>query len=158
MSWETECVEIVRVLINDINAVEKYEDCRIERVILVAATQLIQEVSFPDTYTINVIASTISPDPTEDPIDNSFINLLCLKTALMITNGEMRKYAMAGMKVVDGPSTIDVSSAYNSVKGVYEDLLNKYEKERMMYQMGRSGQAVTTPSTYWDFTNGPLGD
>lgn len=158
MSWEQECVEIVRVLINDISDVLKYEDCRIERVLVVSATQLIQEVSFPTTYTISVAGATISPDPTDDVRDTAFINLWCLKTALIITGGEMRKYALAGIKVTDGPSTIDVSSAYNAIKGVYTDLQMKYEKERMLYQMSRSGQSITTPSTYWDFTNGPLGD
>lgn len=153
--WEQQCVEIVRVLINDIGAVEKYEDCRIERVLLVAASQLLQEINTTITYTVDISGATITPDPVEMN-DNAFINLLCLKAALIITNGELRIYALSGMKVIDGPSTIDVGAAFNGVKTLYQELLNKYEKERMMYQMGQNGQSVSTPTTYWDTTPGPL--
>lgn len=153
--WESECVEIVRVLINDIGTVEKYEDCRIERILIVAASQLIQEVNFDTTYTVSISGATITPDPVEN-LDTAFINLLCLKTAVLITNGELRIYALSGMKVTDGPSTIDVSSAFMGVKNLYDELLNRYEKERMMHQMGQNGQAVSTPTTYWDATSGPL--
>lgn len=153
--WEEQCVEIVRVLINDIGAIEKYEDCRIERVLLVAASQLIQEINSSITYTVDITGATITPDPVESN-DSAFVNLLCLKAALMITNGELRVYALGGMKVIDGPSTIDVGSAFNGVKALYTDLLTKYERERMLYQMGQNGQSVSTPTTYWDTTPGPL--
>lgn len=153
--WESECVEIVRVLINDIGTIEKYEDCRIERILIVAASQLIQEVNFDTRYTVSISGATITPDPVENQ-DTSFINLLCLKAAVLITNGELRIYALSGMKVVDGPSTIDVGSAFMGVKDLYTELLNRYEKERMMHQMGQNGQAISTPTTYWDATSGPL--
>ena len=148
--WESECIERVRVLVNDLDTTQKYDDCRINRVLVVAASQLIQEIYFDVTYTVNISQATISPDPADDPRDETFLNLLSLKTAVLISNGEWRRLGGFSMRISDGPSTIDIGGAVEAAKNLYNMLNEQYEKEKLMQKFGKNGHAITTPTTYWD--------
>lgn len=147
MCWESECVEIVRVLIDDMDTVQTYTDNRIERALLVAAMQVTREVGLTTTYDVNILEATITPDPT-DPKDQSFINLICLKCAYLIVHGEAKRYGSSSMVVSDGPSSVSFGAAYKALKEIAENLKNDYEREKNKYQMGVSGGVVTTPTTY----------
>ncbi len=148
MTWETECTEVVRVLINDLSEPYKYDDCRITRVLKVSATQIVTEIDFPVDYTVNLFLGTITPDPAAtDNRDENFLNLLALKTAVLITNGEVREYSLASFRVVDGPSSIDTTARTQNMKLLAAGLESKYEKLKAIYQSGQIGQAVLSPYT-----------
>ena len=153
MSWNTEITELVRVLINDLDTTETYTDSRIERVIIIGATQVLQEVSFPTEYTVDVANITISPDPTAlDPKDYGFINLVSLKTACLILGGEVKQYSLVGsISVTDGPSNINMGNVFKNIQDTAKDMCLKYAQAKLEYKMLESslnGQTVITPSTY----------
>lgn len=146
--WNTECVEVVRVLINDMAATPTYADDRLERLVVIAALQLIQEVSFDTTYTVDVSKGTISPDPSNDDTkDNAFINLVCLKASVILLDSESRYYAINSLRVSDGPSSIDTTSRVAFIKEAGRILNDKYAQMKNLHQSGQAGVAILTPYT-----------
>lgn len=151
MAWTTEVIEVVRYIIGDLDTPYKYSDERITKAASISASVLINEIPFANNYVVNVSTNTITPDPTEvDPKDYDFINLLALKTSCLILQGEMKVYAGSSLRIVDGPSTIDVGSIYSNTQQMLADLIRTYESKKMYYLMSSSGygKAITTPSTY----------
>lgn len=150
MSWQSDCIEMVRVLINDMGEPYKFDDCRIERVLTVAAAQLVKELSFPNQYVVNISKQTITPDPSStNPKDDDFLVLVSKKAAILMTDGEYRILSMSNMRVVDGPSSIDISGAVDATKKLLDYLVADFEKDKIMFAMGMNGYAITTPTTYW---------
>jgi hypothetical protein len=149
MSWQNEIVRMVRFLINDIDATS-YSDDRLEETVLVSAQLLISGVDFDNTYTVDVDTLTLSPDPTTlTTKDNNFINLLAIKTACIILGSEAKTLAAQSYRIKDGPSSIDISMAYQATKQLYTDLCDKLDKMILDYKAGNSvaGQAIITPYT-----------
>ena len=155
MTWEVDLVEAVRVYINDIDAVEAYSDSRIERVVVIAAAQVIQEIQFPTTYSVDIQLSTISPDPTNEPKDTSFLILVALKTSCLILSGEVKQYSLVGgISVTDAGSNINMGNVFKNVQETAKGVCLAYAHAKMEYKMGQSSAnstAVTTPTTW---TNG----
>ena len=91
MTWQTEMTLILRGLINDVNPADyTYSDSRLQQSILISGQLVQTELVFDKTYEVNVIASSIIPDPTDVTKDNAFINLVCLKSAALIYGGELK--------------------------------------------------------------------
>ena len=150
MTWQNEMVRIVRFLINDLDATT-YEDCRLEETILVAVQLLIDQLDFANTYTVDVDSLVLSPDPTTlTTKDNFFINVASIKAACIVLGSEAKTLAAQSARIKDGPSSIDISSAYQSVHQLYKELCDKLDKMILDYNAGNSvaGQAVLTPYTY----------
>lgn len=150
MSWYNEMTLIVRHLINDLSTSPTYDDDRIEETIIVAAQLLIESIDFDNSYTIDIDEHAITPDPTlAGAKDDGFINLVCLKAATIFLKGEVKSYAGKSYRIVDGPSTIDVTGVYKATK----ETLDQYEKDLGMaiaqYKIGNSvaGKAILTPYT-----------
>ena len=101
--WNTEMVRIVRRMLVDYTQPYKYSDEDLQELILVGA-QLMRS-DLPDLvngYTIDVDDGLLSPDPTEEPRDDSFVNLACLRSVCIVDKGEARKAAEeAGLQVSD---------------------------------------------------------
>jgi hypothetical protein len=137
---------ILRVLINDVSETI-YEDIDLNRIIVVAAGLVKQEISLDVTYTINYLTYTISPDPTEE----AFINFTALKAAIILLRGELKEIASNTFKIVDGPSTIDTTMRYSSSKSLLENLLEQYDLDKINYSMNNSiggyRAVITTPTT-----------
>lgn len=137
--WNNELVVIVRHLINDVEC-ELFTDERLEEVILVASQFVISEVTFDTTYSVDVDAASLSPDPT-DPRDDMFISLVTLKTACILYRGLLRTYASSeGIRVKDGMGEIDVRggtggrfAAFNEMSKVFCDA---YQKAKLEMTMG----------------------
>lgn len=111
MSWQNEMTIMVRTLIND--AVEPYQfsDERIQQTILVAGKYVQFDVVLDHPYTIDVVNSTINPDPTVDQ-DEIFIILTSLKAACLVDQGTLRtKAAMDGVRAVLGPASLSVGGS-----------------------------------------------
>jgi len=148
MSWQTEISQIVRHLINDLDGVT-YSDARIEQAILISAQLVNSEVSFDKTYTINLTTCSISPDPTADTREDGFINLVAMRTALIVLYNEIKVLAANAVIVWDGPSKIDISNSYKAAKELYDELSKVYYRAKVQFQLGNSkgGTAILTPYT-----------
>jgi len=94
MAWQNEMTLIVRHLVNDLDSSEyTFIDSRLEEAVLVSAQLASVEIDFENTYTIDADSLTLSPDPTDSSNkDDSFINLVCLRTARMLIGSELKRY------------------------------------------------------------------
>lgn len=139
MSWEVDLTLMVRVLVNDINTPQTYTDEYIKRVIITSAIIVDSEVTFPYDYSYDLSALTITPDPVVND-DATFMALVPLKSACILTQGEFKKALGQGIKVRDGDSAIDTSVSFRG----YRDILEfgpcaSYEK--LKWSLLASGQA-----------------
>lgn len=148
MAWTTSLVLMVRYLINDIDSAT-YSDARLKQSIVIAAQLASMDVSFDKTYTIDIDAVTITPDPFDGTQDSGFINLIALRSALLIFSNEAKIASTLGVRIMDGPSTIDVSGRLASALRLLDSAKSSYEKAKVDYVIGnaRGFQAVTTPYT-----------
>lgn len=147
--WNTEINTIVRHLIDDTDFNSpRYPDERIEQTILVAAQLIQTEIKFENTYSIDVEKCYLSPDPTllEDK-DDGFINLTALKASCIILGAEYRAYGLSAVRIGDGPSSVDMSSAATHIKSLYEGAYKRYEEYKMIFAAtnGNVGKAVLGP-------------
>jgi hypothetical protein len=148
MPWQTTLPIMVRYLISDVDSSNyKYSNSRIEKTILVGAQFVSLELDFPNVYTIDIANDTISPDPTDPATkDNSFINLLALKTACIIVGSEMKTEAANAISIKDGPSAIDLRGVASTLSVLYKDLCDKYTAMADDYKFtGETGQAILGP-------------
>lgn len=147
MSWTEELVTMVRYMVGD-SASTTYTDTQIQKNILIAARIVNNEVGFPKLYTIDVFSGSILPDPTDDEVDKWFVSLVSLKAACMILTQEARIYSLQGVKIVDGPSTIDTSQIAKNLIELAKDRCKDYEKHKLQFAMGDSyGFVISTPTT-----------
>ena len=135
MSWYTQPLPILRELIGDTDGT--YTDGRLQAVLLSAGHLLLREVSFDNDYVINVSASSILPDPS-DPEDVSFINLLALRGAVLVTGSEWKSSASQAIVIKDGPSTIDTSKGADMLKERANWVLDLYTNAKNQYVAGNS--------------------
>ncbi len=149
MAWRNEMVRIVRHLINDVDSSNyTFSDDRLEEVVLVASQLVLREIDFDNSFTVDVDASTLSPDPTElETKDDNFINLVCLKTVCVILGSEVRSNSLNAIVLRDGPSSIDLRSITSNVYLLYKDFCEKYDHYVLQFKAGSSvaGQAVLSP-------------
>ena len=99
---------ILRVLVNDQDSTQ-YTDDSLGNVLVVGAFQVLQEVSFVQSYTVKVSQVSIVPDPTAAlTLDESFTNLVCLKSAAITDKGAAIIAANRAIAVRDGSSSVDL--------------------------------------------------
>ena len=152
MSWQTESTELLRVTINDMDVSPTYSDERLERVLVIAALQVLNSLTFDTAYKVDIPLATITPDPTDqDPKDAKFINLVALRAAKIVISGELKQYSISGgMSISDGPSKIDMSGAFKNLMVLQKKVDADYEEARKDYSIYVSQtnfKAITTPST-----------
>lgn len=159
MSWQGVMTTMVRTLIGDLDPTDyEYSDARIEQTILVSAQLVMSMADFQNNYSVNVEACGIVPDPTDDPIDNDFVNLVVLKAACIILGSEVKATAGKSISVKDGPSTIDMRGIAGPIKHLQQDVCGRFDQMLMDYKAGKSiaGQSVLGPNSpaSFNFTNG----
>lgn len=148
MAWTTQMVTLVRYLINDITAPYTFSDSRLQTAIAVSTQLVLHELTFKQTYTVDITIPSITPDPTQMP-DNAFINLISLKTACLMDTSLFRtKAAQAGVSVRTGSHSID---SKGQLEG-YNRLLQigpckAYEEAKLEYIAGNAvpGRAILGP-------------
>lgn len=139
MTWQTEMTPIVRYLIGDLASPPTYTDARLQNTMLVSAQLVSNDVTFSQTYSVDIPNSGISPDPTTPSRDNAFITLVSLKTACIIANSELKSYSLTGgIKVVDGPSSIDTTGMSTNLKNTAKTSCEEYEKALKQYVLGNA--------------------
>ncbi len=121
MSWQTELVPMVRILINDIIEPYQYSDERIISTLLIAAKYIQFDVDFDNEYIVDINSGSITPDPTEVN-DQLFIVLLSLKTGCLIDQSALRtKAAVEGVRAALGPASLSVGGAASAWKMILEN-------------------------------------
>lgn len=149
--WSSEMVTILRVMVNDLSSPYTFSDGRLQQTILASAQLVQHELTFAQTYTVDIPNSGLSPDPTVSPRDNAFINLILLKSACLIDRGTTRTSLANGVKIVHGGDSIDTSVGSKSA----DILLSKgycgaYEQAKLEYTTtggGAAGEAILGPYT-----------
>jgi hypothetical protein len=100
MAWQDNLRLPLRVYINDINE-ETYTDDTLDKVMVTAASYVIQEVRLQIPYVVDFTTYTLSPDPSTDSI---FINFIVLKSACLINGWNFNSRAIAdGIFAICGP-------------------------------------------------------
>lgn len=147
MAWQCDITTMVRHLVDDTDEDSPvFSDERIETCVLVAAQLVINEIDFPKTYVINIDGCSITPDPTEDTKDNSFINIVALRSACIILGSALKTQGLSAISVNDGPSSINLSNTIVGIKEVYKEMCQRYEDAKILYNTnGSVGSAVLSP-------------
>jgi len=111
--WESCLIELVRILINDVDCL-KYDDNRILLLIKSAAYYVTSDLSCCPNIQKPSISNCgdFEDNPLEFP---EFTNLLILRAACIVDQGELRSKAAAeGLKAVCGPVSMQVLSGSGS--------------------------------------------
>ena len=125
MAWTTDLVLFVRTLIGDLDG-SKYADSRLEQIIVVAAYKVYDQADFSYTYTVDIAAKEITPDPIENK-DTDFTVLTAYQSACLIVGSEVKTEAANSLSLRDGPSAIDLRGVATTLNALYKDLCQKYE-------------------------------
>lgn len=148
MSWQNEMTLIVRHLVNDLDSTSyTFTDDRLEESVLVSAQLASLEIDFDNTYTIDVDSVSLTPDPTSSGgKDDSFINLVCLKTARLLIGSELKTHSLNAISLRDGPSALDLRGIVSGLKILFDDITKRYEEAVTQYKLnGVVGQAILGP-------------
>ena len=147
MPWQNEMKVIVRHLVNDLDSSDyTFTDSRLEEAVLVSAQLASLEIDFDNTYAVDVDSVSLSPDPTSGNKDDSFINLVCLKTAQMLLGSELKTHSLNAISLKDGPSALDLRGIVSGLKILFDDINKKYEEATTQYKLnGVVGQAILGP-------------
>lgn len=120
--WQIEIPIIVRNLINDLDATPTYGDDRINQLVVVAARYVLSEVILNNEYTIDIINTTISPDPSNpETRDVDFVGFVALKAACLLDHSTLRtKAANEGISASLGPAKLSVGGNLSGYKNIID--------------------------------------
>jgi len=145
MAWTTELTEQLRLYLDPTDTT--YSDITMQKFISLAAYQLYADLNLLDTYTVNVVNYTISPDPTVDP---NLAAIIVIKAAVIVVQSEYKKACLNyGFRLQDGKSSIDGTAALNGMKDLIKSYQKNLDKAVSEYQRGNAniGRAILSPYT-----------
>jgi len=148
MAWNTDMTVILRNMIGDVGTSNEFTDSRLQELLVAAAASLLSELDFTNTYTVDIAATGISPDPTTTtPMDRPFMNLVVLKARCILARSTYRTDTVNGYSIKDGPSSIDGRSVLDARKAQMADACKEYADAKTAYQVGnyQVGEAIVTP-------------
>lgn len=118
MAWQDDLTIIVRTLVNDLDQPYDYSDERLQQVLVVAAKFVQFDVNLDYVYTIDVVNSSISPDPI-DKKDDIFISLTALKAACIVDQSTFRtKAALEGIRTSLGSANLSIAGSMQGFKDI----------------------------------------
>lgn len=149
MSWQTECTLILRHSIDDFVSPYTYTDSRLQELITVAAREVLTQADFNVTYTVNIGAGTISPDPTSTPRDEYFITLITLKAICILAKSTARTASGQSISLSDHFSSINLGGIYQSKNNDAKSSCDAYKEALIQYQLGQliPGRIIVSPYT-----------
>lgn len=155
MAWDTVLVDILRYIINDINSTS-WTDTQLKKFLTIATVFVDSDVGTVvdngGPYTVDTIALTITPDPTE--FSSIYSMLIVLKASCIIARAELKAAnAMGGWKIIDDRSTIDGTQGVKSAKELASSACQDYEEAKNAYLYGQIEIALAILSPY---SNGNL--
>jgi len=146
-SWKKEMTTLLRYVINDADETSReFTDERLCNLLITSAHLTLGVVDFPSDYKVDIPNSGLSPDPTSVN-DSSFMNLVILKAACLLAEGEFRISTNKGIVVRDGPSSVDPRGLVSAKKEMMDSACKKYEDAEFEYRLGNSnaGEAIIGP-------------
>lgn len=151
MAWETEMVEILRVMVNDLDKPFRYTDIRLQKLI-VSASQMLQTDSkfgFKMTYVTDIVNLNITPDPTEVR-DDSFINLCLLKAGCFVDNCVAREAARkGGISIREWNTSLDTKGIFAAALAILEKgWCKNYQDSLYAYESGNSSMCTAVLSPF----------
>lgn len=156
MSWDTELVERLRYVINDIDAADyTYTATQLQKFLAVAAGQVLNDTTqyssvIGSGYVINVSATgsaMIQPDPL-DAGSIGFENLIVFKAACIIARSELKTAGvLGGWKITDDRSTIDGTQSVAAAKDAAASYCSAYTDTLIEFKEGNryAGHAILSP-------------
>lgn len=121
-------------------------DAVLTKLIITSAIIVKSELTFDINYIISITNETITPDP----VDNAFIVLVAYKASILLLQTEIKSASGQSIKIVDGPSSIDLTSRTKEFSAFLSGLLSEYFNLKRDYILnGSNGFAVITPTTYY---------
>lgn len=151
MAWNTVLPLMVRHLVGDLGSTEAYTDERLATAVTIAAILVQQEYDFDTSYTVDIEAPCLEPDPTDSAtLDYQACALFTLKAACIVMGGSYHSAVKGGVKITDWNSSIDTTGKITGYKDIiasgpckaYSDLVNA------MYLENRSGMGKAVLSPY----------
>lgn len=160
-SWQNTSLLMLRTMLNDAGCGEStYSNNRLEDLLITAAYIIPIDVNFNTTYTVDVEAYTITPDPIAQTDGKDFISFMVLKAACIADEGNFRTAALLqGVSARCGPAAIQTSSYGSYLKELltagpcksYQTLTDQYN---FSYDGKRIIRAVMSPFAANDFDPG----
>ncbi len=148
MSWESDTVEILRVMVDDLEETV-YTDEKLHRIALVGAFQVLREADFAQGYTVDLAAGTLDPDPTLVATrEEALTNLMTLKAACILSRGGSSRAAAKAMMVREGATTVDLRGAADAtLKLLDKGWCKAYQEALLEHRTGRgtAGAMVMGP-------------
>jgi hypothetical protein len=123
ISWEMDCVELLRNLINDVAEPQRYTDDRLTRALVVAAFQVLRRADFSQDFIVDISQQLITPDPTDrdgGTNDEDFVNFMCLKAACIIDTGAAMLAAQSAFTAKDMVTQVDLRGVATSTLAILE--------------------------------------
>ncbi len=142
MTWQEQTTVLVRHLVADIDEPQRYSDSRIVQTVVIAATMLLTEISFPECYAVDIQAQTITPEPTDE-----FNNLASLKAAMLIVGSELKIATDAAIDLRDAQMKIDLSAKADLTRVRYQSTCDQFDFARKQFLSGTGGAAIGPYST-----------
>lgn len=145
MAWDDEMIPLVRGLVNDLTPTSyTYTDDTLREFILYAAHFSLSEVYFPTTYVVDLSLQSITPDPSTPTRDTAFINVVALKAAIFILNGEVKTAASQAVRINDGPSMVDLTLVYKAKSELLKSMKADFDRAKVAISIGDNsvGEAI----------------
>lgn len=150
---------MLRTMLNDAgcDGNNTYSTQRLEDLLITSAYFLPIDINFSTTYTVDVGAYTISPNPTDQTDGKDFISFMVLKAACMADEGAFRNAALLqGVSARLGPASIQ-TAGYGAQLSVLlnEGPCKSFEQLKYAYNFSYEGgqiiRAVMSPFASNDF-------
>jgi hypothetical protein len=128
VAWDSESVILLRGVILDDQEPFTYSDDRLLQIIVSGAFQVNVKANglLKHTYRVDVENISIDPDPSGTSLgdserDESFINLMVLKTACILQQGAIKTAASQSIAIKDGASSIDTRGQATALLQLLKD-------------------------------------
>lgn len=150
--WEAELVLITRILSGDYNQPYLYSDDRLREIIILAGMLTQLEVDLVKTYSFDVAACNMTPDPC-DPSngkDYGAVSLFTLKAACIVQLANLKDKAKnAGIQVKSDKELIDTKNSLDGDKFLINsehDVCASFKSALWEYKAGnyQAGYAILT--------------
>lgn len=151
MAWSTEMIIMLRHLINDLDippTAPTYSDDRLQELILVSAQQVQLEVSFFQTYSINLDTLTLTPDPSTGTRDDAFMWLVTFKCCCLLSRSELKSFSSSAWAIRDGSDIqLDPTNVVKAKQQAAAMFCQAYEDAKWKYQMAvrPAGKGILGP-------------
>lgn len=153
MAWQDEMTELLKTMTFDFNTPARYPDSTYERLLVGAAKLVSGELQFTQAFRADLANTDIKPDPTDTTggtRDDNFVNLVCMKAAAIIDQGQVR--LESGIIIRDNGSMVDLHYKLDAAIKLLNSSGgwgNQYEQQKLLYLADQldevAGRAVMGP-------------